>query len=250
MKLNTNEALAVTHLTVSYDRIPVLEDVTFTVNQGTLVGIVGPNGAGKSTLLKSIVGLLPLRQGSITIFGSSFAQERKRVAYVPQKSSVDWDFPITVFDVALMGCYGNLGWFKRPGAHEKTLTWQALAHVGMTAYADRPIGSLSGGQQQRVFLARALVQDPDLYIMDEPFAGVDSVTEQIMITLLKSLCSQGKTVIVVHHDLQSLEHYFDALVVLNKQVVAVGAAQDIIKKNMLTIAYGQRVARFYHNRHE
>ncbi len=247
---NTAVALAVTHLTVSYDRIPVLDKVTFTVNKGSLVGIVGPNGAGKSTLLKSIVGLLPIEQGTIDVFGGSFAQERKRVAYVPQKSSVDWDFPITVFDTALMGCYGNLGWFKRPTDHERALTWQALAHVGMSAYAERPIGLLSGGQQQRVFLARALVQNPDLYIMDEPFAGVDSLTEQIMIKLLKDLCKEGKTVLVVHHDLQTLDHYFDSLVVLNKHLIAAGPVSDIIKKNMLALAYGQRMARFYQNMQE
>jgi len=243
---NNDTVLSVSHLSVMYQKNRVLQDVCFSLNRGACVGIVGPNGAGKSSLLKSIMDIIPRVNGTVSFFGSTLAKERKRIAYVSQRSSVDWDFPITVFDVALMGSYVHLGWFKRPAEKEKHATWQALQHVGMTSYAHQPIGLLSGGQQQRVFLARALVQDADLYIMDEPFAGIDMVTEFMMVTLFKQLCAQGKTIIIVHHDLYSLDRYFDTLVVLNKSVVACGAVNKVLQTDAVCTAYGRAMNCFPH----
>lgn len=239
MKINNNVALSVAHLSVKYQRATILDNICFTVDYGSCVGIIGPNGAGKSSLLKSIMDIIPRCAGEISFFGSTLCHERKRIAYVCQKSAVDWDFPITVFDVALMGCYVNIGWFKRPSQQDKQLAWDALDKVGMALYAHRPIGLLSGGQQQRVFLARALVQNADLYILDEPFAGVDMATEHIMVALFKQLCTAGKAVIIVHHDLQTLERYFDTLMVLNKTIIQYGAVKDVLNTDALCSAYGR-----------
>lgn len=241
MNINKHSALTVSHVTVFYNQHCVLNDICFDVMQGSCVGIIGPNGAGKSSLLKAIMGIIPKAMGDVTFFNGPLSQERKRIAYVSQRSSVDWDFPATVFDVALMGTYLQLGWFKRPTEKEKNLAWQALDRVGMTAHAQRPIGLLSGGQQQRVFLARALAQNADLYIMDEPFAGVDKATEKIIITLFKQLCAVGKTIIVVHHDLQILEHYFDTLLMLNKTVIRYGNTCDVMQSDAFNYAYGKIV---------
>ena len=197
--------LHVMNLTVAYNDTPVLWQVNGTVDRGTMLAIVGPNGAGKTTLLKSVLGLITPISGRISFFGGTYAEYRKRIAYVPQRMSVDWDFPATVLDVVLMGRYGHIGWIKRPGAVDYDEAHFALEQVGMGKYRHEHIGQLSGGQQQRIFLARALVQNADLYLMDEPFDGVDVVTERTMISLLKQLRDLGKTVIVVHHDLQTLQ---------------------------------------------
>ncbi|SDJ47175.1 manganese/zinc/iron transport system ATP-binding protein [Paenibacillus naphthalenovorans] len=209
--------LVVSNMSVAYQKKPVLRNVTFEAPEGKLIGIVGPNGAGKSTLIKAALGLIPRLAGDVTIYGKPYKDQRMLVGYVPQRESVDWDFPTNALDVVMMGRYGHLGWFKRPGAEEKRIALECLAKVGMTDYADRQISQLSGGQQQRIFLARALAQDAQLYFMDEPFVGVDAATEKAIITLLGELKRQGKTVLVVHHDLATVKEYFDWVMLLNVQ---------------------------------
>jgi manganese/zinc/iron transport system ATP- binding protein len=235
-------AIHVEDLTVRYREAPALWDVDLDVPTGVLAGIVGPNGAGKSTLLKSIVGLLGPSAGHVRVFGRPFAEVRRRVAYVPQRSSVDWDFPVTVRDVVMMGRYGHLGWFRRPGAVERRLADDAMARLGLEGLSDRQIGELSGGQQQRVFLARALVQDADLYLMDEPMAGVDAPTERTIITAWHELRRQGKTIVVVHHDLQTVSSTFDWLALVNVRMVAAGPTEEVFTAEHLRAAYGGQVA--------
>lgn len=235
-------ALHIEDLTVSYHSKPVLWDIDLDVPPGVLAAIVGPNGAGKSTLIKSVLGLVKPAAGHITLFGRSYREQRRLVGYVPQRASVDWDFPTTVLDVVMMGLYGQLGWLRRPGGRQRQQAMAALAQVGMDPYAERQISQLSGGQQQRVFLARALVQDAALYLMDEPLAGVDATTEQAIIALLKTLRSQGKTVIVVHHDLQTVASYFDYLVLLNVRLIAQGPMQEVYTGDNLRRAYGGQIA--------
>ena len=213
--INQNFALEVTDLTVAYHEKPVLWDIDLFVPEGTLMAIVGPNGAGKTTLIKAILGLIDPAAGNVSIYGKAYEEQRHLVGYVPQRGSVDWDFPTSVLDVVMMGRYGNLGWFKRPGRREKDLALEALDKVGMAELAGRQISQLSGGQQQRTFLARALVQDAQLYFMDEPFQGVDATTERAIIILLQDLRARGKTVIAVHHDLQTVPEYFDWVTLLN-----------------------------------
>ncbi len=237
-KTNENNALEIHDLTVAYKYKPVLWDIDMKIPEGVVMGIVGPNGAGKTTLIKSILGLIKPISGSIRIFGKPYKKNRARVAYVPQKGSVDWDFPTTVFDVVLMGTYGKLGWIKRPGQQEKESTANALKKVGMWEFRDRQISQLSGGQQQRVFLARALLENADLYLMDEPFQGVDATTEKAVVSLLKELRSEGKTVIVVHHDLQTVPEYFDWVAFLNVKLIDVGLVSDIFDDENLTKTYG------------
>lgn len=215
-------ALSITNLTVEYNSKPVLHNVSAVIPAGILLAIVGPNGAGKSTLIKSIVELVKPTSGTITIFGKSYTTQRKQIAYVPQRISIDWDFPITVFDVVLMGRYGHLGWMARPTEHDKEIVWESLQSVTMHEYAHTPINALSGGQQQRIFLARALAQQAELYLMDEPFVGIDEPTEQATITLLKQLRSQGKTIIIVHHDMHTMHDYFDWALVLNGTTISCG----------------------------
>lgn len=233
-----NHALEVKGLTVAYDQKPVLWDVGFQIPKGVLLAIVGPNGAGKSTLLQAILGIVKASTGEVQVFGESYQKNRQRVAYVPQKGSVDWDFPTTVNDVVLMGTYGKLGWIRRPGKKQKAAAQQALEQVGMWAFRDRQISQLSGGQQQRVFIARALVQDADLYFMDEPFQGVDATTEQAIVQLLKQLRGAGKTVIVVHHDLETVRSYFDWLLFLNVEKIAAGPVEDVFTDENLRKTYG------------
>lgn len=199
-----NPILEVHDLTVSYDRKPVLWGVDFSIPKGQIIGILGPNGSGKSTLLKSIMGLIPISSGYIKIFDKDIDEVRKKVSYVPQRESVDWDFPASVFDVVLMGRYGHLGLFKRPRKADREIAQIALEKVGMQNYATRQISQLSGGQQQRVFLARAIAQDADIYFMDEPFAGVDAATESAIIELLRNMVKNGKTLVVVHQDRKSV----------------------------------------------
>tara|TARA_R110002012_G_scaffold208897_1_gene378970 strand:+ start:1251 stop:2033 length:783 start_codon:yes stop_codon:yes gene_type:complete len=238
----TDTALSTRQLTVSYHNQPVLWDINLEVPAGVMAGIVGPNGAGKSTLIKSLLGLVPTLSGEVLVHGQPYASQRKRVGYVPQRSSVDWDFPTTALDVVTMGLYGRLGWFRRPGRKERQEALEALEMVGMSAFADRQISQLSGGQQQRVFLARALVQQADVYFLDEPMAGVDATTERAIIDILRRLRDDGKTVIVVHHDLQTVRSYFDWLLLLNVRVIASGNTDDVFDINHLRQAYGGQIA--------
>ncbi len=228
-------------LTVSYDRKPVLWGIDLTLPAGALVGVIGPNGAGKSTLIKAMMDLLPAGSGYVRIFDKPINEVRGRISYVPQRESVDWDFPASVFDVVLMGRYGKLGLFKRPRKADKDAAMDALQKVGMQGYANRQISQLSGGQQQRVFLARALAQNADIYFMDEPFAGVDIATETAIIELLRTMREQGKTVIVVHHDLQSATEYFDWVVLLNLRLVASGPTEQILTQQLLEQTYGGKL---------
>lgn len=234
--------LDVHDVTVAYQRRPVLWDVDLTLTEPRLVGIVGPNGAGKSTLIKAILGLVPLVSGSVRVFGQPVSQVRKRIGYVPQRESVDWDFPVSVLDVALMGTYGRIGWFRRPGITEKTCARECLDMVGLRDLERQQIGQLSGGQQQRTFLARALAQRADIYVMDEPFAGVDAATERAIYHVLRNLREQGKMVIVVHHDLRTVPQYFDHLVLLNVRLVASGPTREVFTESNLRKTYGGRLA--------
>ncbi|QJC53308.1 metal ABC transporter ATP-binding protein [Paenibacillus albicereus] len=234
--------LEVSGLSSAYRSQAVLREVTFQAPQGELIAIVGPNGAGKSTLIKTILGLTPSLGGSVRAFGRPVAEVRGRIGYVPQRESVDWDFPTHALDVVMMGRYGRLGWFRRPGRKEKAIAMDCLKGVGMEAFADRQISQLSGGQQQRVFLARALAQDADLYFMDEPFAGVDAATEKAIVDLLRRLRSEGKTVIVVHHDLATVPEYFDSVLLLNVSLQAFGPTAETFTEANLQRTYGGRMA--------
>ena len=235
-------ALDVSHLTVLYNKNLVLKDFSVTVPQGVMCGVIGPNGAGKTTCIKAILDLIPAAAGTIKILGDSITDARKRVAYVPQRSSVDWDFPITVFDMVLMGCYGKLGWFKRPSSVDREKVYESLAAVGLQDYAHKSISVLSGGQQQRAFLARALMQDAQVYFLDEPFAGVDIEAEKIIINLFKQLRDEGKTVIVVHHDLFTASSYFDYVLLLNKKCIASGPVEQVLISEYLEQTYGMNFA--------
>jgi manganese/zinc/iron transport system ATP- binding protein len=234
--------LSISRLSVAYHKKPVLRDITFDAPEGELIGIVGPNGAGKSTLIKAALGLIPKIGGEALFFGRPYGEARKRVGYVPQRESVDWDFPTNALDVVMMGRYGHLGWFRRPGAKERRIALESLEQVGMADYADRQISQLSGGQQQRVFLARALAQDAELYFMDEPFAAVDAATEKAIVELLGSLKRQGKTVLVVHHDLSTVKEYFDWVMLLNEVLVASGPVESTFTAELLQHTYGGRLA--------
>ncbi|MDN6310905.1 MAG: metal ABC transporter ATP-binding protein [Flavobacteriaceae bacterium] len=231
-------AIQIDDLTVAYDYKPVLWDIDLKVPEGVLMAIVGPNGAGKSTLIKSILGIIKPIAGSVTIFGKPYKKQVDKVAYVPQKGSVDWDFPTTALDVVMMGTYGSLGWIKRPGQKEKKASLEALEKVGMLEFKNRQISQLSGGQQQRIFLARALVQNASIYLMDEPFQGVDATTEKAIINILKELRKAGKTLIVVHHDLQTVPEYFNWVTFLNVKGIASGPVRDIFNDDNLTKTYG------------
>ncbi len=233
--------LEIHDLTVAYHKKPVLWGVDVAVPAGQLVGIVGPNGAGKSTLIKACMGLLPVASGWVKFFGQPLRAAGTRVGYVPQRESVDWDFPVNVMDVVLMGCYGRLGLWRRPGAAERAKARACLDQVGMLPFADRQIANLSGGQQQRVFLARALAQEAELYFMDEPFAGVDAATEAAIIAVLRSLRDRGCTLLVVHHDLPTARSYFDSLLLLNMNVVAFGPTEKVFTPELLQRTYGGRL---------
>lgn len=233
--------LAIRDLTVAYHRKPAIWDIDLAIPEGKLVSIVGPNGAGKSTLIKACLELIPRASGEVAIYGQAYEKERKRVGYVPQRESVDWDFPVSALDVVAMGTYGQLGWFRRVSRRSKALSMEALDRVGLADYAHRQISQLSGGQQQRTFLARALVQDADIYFMDEPFAAVDAATERAIVDLLKELQKGGKTVLVVHHDLSTVPQYFDWTVLLNMRVVAAGPTQDVFTQENLRRTYGGKL---------
>lgn len=235
------EVLKVENVSAAYRKNIVLHDVSFSIKRGSLTGIVGPNGAGKSTLIKTLLDLHPRLTGNIAFFGSMYKKEKLKVGYVPQRGSVDWDFPTDVLDVVLMGLYGQIGWLKRPTKKDKAKALEALEQVGMKTYANRQISQLSGGQQQRVFLARALVQNAELYFMDEPLAGVDAATERAIMTILTQLKKNGKTVLVVHHDLQTVEDYFDHVLFLNRTVVAHGTTANIFTIDNIAKTYGGAV---------
>lgn len=233
--------LSIHDMTVAYHRKPVLWDVDFDAPEGQLVGVVGPNGAGKSTMLKAVLELVPRASGRVFIYGKPYREQRKLVGYVPQRESVDWDFPVSALDVVAMGLYAKIGWFRRVSRKQKRIALEALERVGMADYARRQISQLSGGQQQRVFLARALVQDAQLYLMDEPFSGVDAATERAIIAILQDLRASGKTVLVVHHDLQTVPEYFDYVVLLNMRIVAHGPVGETFTPENLQKTYGGRL---------
>lgn len=236
------KAFEIHDLTVRYDKEPVLWNIDFEVPKGKIVAIIGPNGAGKSTLLKTAFGIVKPDSGWVKFFDEEYRNVRKRVAYVPQKESVDWDFPTTVFDVALMGRYGHLGWLKRPKEKDRQIALQSLKKVGMDQLKDRHINDLSGGQKQRVFLARALAQKADMYFLDEPFAGVDVATEKAIVTLLQDLAKKGKTVFVVHHDIHTVKEYFDWVTILNVRLVANGPLKKAFTRKNLDEAYGGKLS--------
>lgn len=233
--------LSVYDLTVAYHRKPVIWDVEFDLPPGALVGVVGPNGAGKSTLLKAVMDLVPKASGRVQIFGSPFSQARRRVGYVPQRESVDWDFPVDALDVVTMGLYRRIGIGRRVRKEHRDAALRALEKVGIVDLAKRQISQLSGGQQQRTFLARALVQEADLYLMDEPFAAVDASTEKAIVGILRELKSKGKTSVVIHHDLQTVPEYFDYVILLNMRVVAYGPVNDVFTADNLQKTYGGRL---------
>lgn len=245
MPLNSKpygEALQIHDLSVSYGNVPALWDISLSVPQGAVVGIIGPNGSGKTTFIKTALGLIKPLSGKIEFFGQPLDDVRQRVAYVPQKESVDWDFPISVRDLVLMGRYGRLGLFRRPRQADYVAVHEYLEKVGIEKLADRQISQLSGGQQQRVFLARALIQEADIYLMDEPFVGIDLATRSAIMTLLHQLKEQGKTVFVVHHELDSVQSYFDWLIMLNVRLVASGPTKEIFTQDMLRACYGKSYA--------
>ena len=239
---NAAAPISVRDVTVAYEEKPVLWDVDLDVPPASLMAIIGPNGAGKSTLIKAILGLVPLAAGNVAVFGRPYGEQRRLVGYVPQRGSVDWDFPTDVLDVVLMGLYGRIGWLRQPGRRERGAALECLDKVGMADFAKRQISQLSGGQQQRVFLARALAQDTPVYLMDEPFAGVDATTERAIIGLLQTLRGEGKSVVVVHHDLQTAPEYFDHLVLLNVRLIAAGPMETTFTPDNLQHAYGGKIA--------
>lgn len=237
--MHQKPAIKVQQLAVHYDKNPVLWDLNFQIPEGKIVGIIGPNGAGKSTLLKAILGLVKITNGTVEFFGRPLKKVYQEIAYVSQRASLDWDFPITVLDVVLMGRYHRLGLFKWISKKDKEAAKEALKKVGMEAFADRQISKLSGGQQQRVIIARALVQEAKLYIMDEPFAGVDMATEKAIFSLLKELKREGKTLLIVHHDLNTVQQYFDWVVLLNTCLIASGPVTEVFDGEHIQRAYGR-----------
>lgn len=241
IKQAINPILEVHDLTVAYNQKPVLWGVDLTLPKGQLIGIVGPNGAGKSTLIKACMGLVPLASGWVRLFDQTLKEVRHRISYVPQRESVDWDFPASVKDVVEMGRYGKLGLFKGLRKSDHEVVDDCLRKVALEGYANRQISQLSGGQQQRVFLARALAQEADLYFMDEPFAGVDAATERAILQLLQEMSAAGKTVVVVHHDLQSVEKFFDWVILLNLRLVASGPVKEVFTPELLQQTYGGKL---------
>lgn len=232
-----HKALEIENLNVSYQETVALRDVTFSMETGKIVGIVGPNGAGKSTLIKAILGLIPIDKGSIKINGQTLNQMRKKIAYVPQRSGIDWTFPIVVKKTVLLGTYPRLGLFKYPNRDDKDWAMECLRKVGMEEYANSQIGELSGGQQQRVFVARALTQKADIYFFDEPFIGIDTTSESIIINIFRKLRNQGKTIFVVHHDLAKVEGFFDDIILINTDLIGVGPVNQIFIPKLVEAAY-------------
>ena len=234
--------LAIHDLTVAYRDKPVLWDIDLTIPEGHLAAIIGPNGEGKSTLIMTVLGLMTPAAGTVTFYGKPYKEQRRLIGYVPQRGSVDWDFPTDALDVVMMGRYGKLGWLRRPTRNDRQIALDCLAKVGMADYAGRQISQLSGGQQQRVFLARALAQDAQVYFMDEPFSGVDATTERAIVALLSELRKEGKTVIVVHHDLETAPDYFDWVVLLNVRLIEAGPMAEVFTVDNLQRTYGGRMS--------
>lgn len=238
----TQSAIVFHGVSVAYRDELALDRVEASVPAASLCAVVGPNGAGKSTLIKAAIGLVPLAAGSVSVLGGTIALRRREVGYVPQRESVDWEFPISALQVVLMGSYGRLGIFRRVGRGERQQAMDCLEQVGLTAFADRQISQLSGGQQQRIFLARALMQRPRLYLMDEPFAGVDAVTEGAILRVLGALRERGCTIVAVHHDLSTVRERFDHVLLLNKRLVAAGSVATCFTSQALQRTYGGRLA--------
>ena len=234
--------LAIHDMTVAYHRRPVLWDIDYDAQPGKLTALVGPNGSGKTTLIKAAVDLVPRASGEVRFFGAPYHTVRHRVGYVPQRGSVDWDFPVNALDVVAMGLYKQIGWFRPVSRRYRRQAMEYLERVGMAEYAKRQISQLSGGQQQRVFLARALAQQADLYLMDEPFVGVDAATERAIVAILQELRAAGKTALVVHHDLQTVPEYFDHVLLLNMRLVATGPVADVFTPENLRATYGGKLA--------
>jgi manganese/zinc/iron transport system ATP- binding protein len=234
--------LVIRDLTVAYQRKPVVWDIDYQAEAGRLIAIVGPNGAGKSTLIKAALNLVPRISGEVLFFGQNYRQVRHRVAYVPQRTTVDWDFPVSALDVVAMGLYRQVGWFRPVTRRYRQQALEALERVSMQDFAKRQISQLSGGQQQRVFLARALAQHAELYLMDEPFAGVDAATEQAIIGVLRELRSSGQTVVVVHHDLQTVAEYFDNVLLMNMRLIATGPVESVLTADNLRRTYGGKLS--------
>ncbi len=222
----------------SYDRKMVLTNIYLEVEEGKIYGVIGPNGAGKSTLFKAILGLIDINVGTITVKGGHIKKHRKEVVYVPQKSDIDWQFPATVFDVVLMGRYPHKGIFQRLNASDRAMADQALADMGISHLKNRQIGELSGGQQQRVFLARSLCQEAEIYLLDEPFVGIDVTTEEKIISMLKKLPLEGKTILVIHHDLSTVREYFDKIIMINQRLIAHGDIETTFTEENIGKAYG------------
>lgn len=229
--------IKVEDLHVSYYGNEVVSDINFSFKEGSIIGIIGPNGAGKSTMIKAILDLIPKDKGKVTVDGKPISKVRKKIAYVPQRNDLDWDFPINVFDTVLMGTYPSLGLLKKPKDTEKELTKKSLERVDMLDYSENQIGELSGGQQQRVFLARALAQEAELFFLDEPFVGIDVNSEDNIVKILKELKNEGKTVFVVHHDLSKVESYFDELILINKELIQAGSVESVFNYETMTKAY-------------
>ena len=234
--------LAIHDMTVAYHRRPVLWDIDYDAPPGKLTAIVGPNGSGKTTLIKAAVDLVPRASGDVRFFGSAYHKVRHRVGYVPQRGSVDWDFPVNALDVVAMGLYKQIGWLRPVTRRYRDQAMHYLERVGMADYAKRQISQLSGGQQQRVFLARALSQQADVYLMDEPFVGVDAATERAIVVILQELREAGKAALVVHHDLQTVPEYFDHVLLLNMRIVATGPIPDVFTPENLRATYGGKLA--------
>lgn len=232
--------IEIKNISVAYDETTVLENVNLNIKRGDFLALMGPNGAGKSTLLKTILNFIKPIGGEIKIKGKLYKEVRKKIAYVPQRGSVDWDFPITLFDVVEMGCYGRVGFLKKINKTEKKNVERVIEKVGLTEFKERQISKLSGGQQQRAFLARAILQNAEIYLMDEPFQGVDSKTEKAIVEILKELKKSGKTLIVVHHDLQTVTSYFDAVAFINKTIVAAGPVEDVFNEENIEKTYKKK----------
>jgi len=241
MKTNLPHPLEIHDLTVGYNNKPVLYGIDVEVEEGSLVGIIGPNGAGKSTLIKTVMGMMKPEDGYIKIFGETGKKAITRVGYIPQRESVDWDFPVTAMDVVLMGRFSHSRWYQRVSKRDRLFASECLDQMNMLPYANRQIGNLSGGQQQRVFLARALAQQSDLYLMDEPFEGVDALTEKAIVELLKNLRDQKKTLLIVHHDLSTAKEYFDQLLLLNLRIIAYGQSSEVFTNELLQRTYGGKL---------
>ncbi len=242
--IDGDAAISISHLTVSYGSNPALVNISVEIPRGSVVGIIGPNGAGKSTLIKSVMGFVDRDYGRVSIYGEVVENARGRVAYVPQRGQIDWDFPVTVSDVVLMGRYSHVPWYHSLGDTDRQVASEALRDVGMEDVRHRQIGQLSGGQQQRVFMARALAQESDILLLDEPFAGVDAATERAIASLLNSARDDGKTALVVHHDLDTAAEFFDRIILLNRRIFAYGPPGQVLEPRLLTEVYGGKVLAF------